>query len=271
MRLIEPDENAAASADKLNGDLTKEYLEDKFNPRWVVKPSMAYLRARTVTCKNCRATIPLLKTLWLCKKDNRRVRLVMEAKPDGTGVALSIEHNVPARGGNAAQKREHDKKLGAGTMSRAGAQCPCCPAIMETEDIRYEGRNGRLRDMITVVVVDAPDGKEFRLPTDHELRAANVSDDMLLRAFENVPFGLPDEPTPKCGPGASRAFSVDQYGFDVWRKLFTNRQLVALAALVFLEVRYSRAFEQKARNARQCGVKRTFYPERNKPQKGHFE
>lgn len=232
MRLIEPDENGVSSADKLNSDLTEEFLENKFNPRWVAKASMAYLNARTVTCKNCRATVPLLKTLWICKKDNRRVRLVMEPKPDRTGVVFSIEHNVPARGGNAAQKREHDKKLGAGTMSRAGAQCPCCPAIMETEDIRYEGRNGRLGQMITVVVVDGPDGKEFRLPTDHELRVADVSEEMLRRVFENVPFGIPDEPTPKCGPGASRAFSVDQYGFDVWRKLFTHRQLVALAALV---------------------------------------
>ena len=232
MRLIEPDANGVASTDKLNGDLTEEYLENKRNPRWVAKPSMAYLCARTVTCKNCRATVPLLKTLWLCKKDNRRVRLVMEAKPDRTGVVFSIEHHVPARGGNAAQKREHDKTLGAGTISRAGAQCPCCPTIMETEDIRYEGRNGRLNHMFTVIVVDGPDGKEFRLPTAHELRVADVSEDLLMKAFETVPFGLPNEPTPKCGPGASRAFSVDQYGLDVWRKLFTHRQLLALAALM---------------------------------------
>lgn len=33
------------------------------------KPTVAYLWARTVTCKNCRATVPLLKTRWLCKND----------------------------------------------------------------------------------------------------------------------------------------------------------------------------------------------------------
>jgi adenine-specific DNA methylase len=229
MRLVEPDVHGVASADKLNGDLTEDYLADKFNPRWVAKPAMAYLSARTVSCKNCRATIPLLKTLWLCKKDNRRVRLLMEAKPDKTGVVFSIEHNVLERGGNAAQKREHDKKLGAGTMSRAGAQCSCCPTIMETEDIRYEGRNGRLRHMITAVVVEGPDGKEFRLPTDHELRVANVQEDAVLKVFEKVPFGVPDEPLP---PKETLGFRVPLYGFDRWRKLFTNRQLVALAALV---------------------------------------
>ena len=228
-RLIEPDENGVSSAEPMNSDLSVEYLDNKSNPRWVAKPSMAYLCARKVTCKNCRATIPLLKTLWLCKKDNRRVRLVMEPRQDRAGVTFSIEDNVPARGGNAAQKREHDKKLGAGTMSRAGAQCPCCPAIMKTEDIRYEGRNGRLGHMITSVVVEGPDGQEFRLPTDHEMQVADVQEDLVIKVFATVPFGVPEEPLP---PKETLGFRVPLYGFDRWRKLFTNRQLVALAAIV---------------------------------------
>ena len=40
---------------------------------------------------------------------------------------------------------------------------------MMTEDIRYEGKNGRLGQMMTAVVVDGPNGKEYRLPTAHEL------------------------------------------------------------------------------------------------------
>ena len=46
--------------------------------------------------------------------------------------------------------------------------------------------------------------------------------------YADIPFGLPDEPTPKAGVGASRAFSVDGYGFHAWRTVFTNRQLLAL-------------------------------------------
>lgn len=232
MRLIEPDENGVASAAPLNEALGEDYLRDKSNPRWVAKPAVAYLWARTVACKNCRATIPLLKTRWLCRNNRRRIRLVIEPNPSRTGVAFSLEPHVPERGGNAAQKRENDKRLGAGTMSRAGAQCPCCSMIMETEDIRYEGRNGRLGQMMTAVVVDGPGGKEYRLPTEHERQVANVEEQDVQRVFERVPYGIPSEPTPKCGPGASRAFSVDQYGFDQWRKLFTNRQLMALAAFI---------------------------------------
>ena len=33
---------------------------------------------------------------------------------------------------------------------------------------------------------------------------------------------MPNEPTPKAGIGASRAFSVDGYGFETWGSLFTD-------------------------------------------------
>ena len=219
MRLIQPDEYGIASANKLNQDLSEEYLQDKFNPRWVAKPTVAYLWARTVACKNCRATIPLLKTTWVCKTDTKRIRLLIEPRANKTGVDFSLESNVAERGGNPAQKRENDKKLGAGTMSRAGAQCPCCPAIMESEDIRYEGKNGRLGLLMTVVVVDGLRGKEYRLPTQIERSCAEVasSDNEIVReAFD---------------PASTRSISCQLYGVTDYGKLFTNRQLVALLAI----------------------------------------
>ena len=239
MRLIGSDEKGVANADALNADLSGDYLANKRNPRWVVKAPIAYLWGRTVTCKNCRATIPLLKTTWVCKTETKRIRLLVEPNADRTGVAFSLEYNVPERGGNAAQKRENDKKLGAGTMTRAGAQCPCCPTIMETEDIRYEGKNGRLGQMMTTVVVEGPNGKEYRLPTEVELTSAQVSESDLRRAFEKVPFGLPEEPLP---PKETLGFRVPLYGIDQWQKMFTRRQLVALSALV----RATRSVSQSA-------------------------
>lgn len=172
-----------------------------------------------------------MKTLWLCRNQGKRIRLLIETNADGLGVDLSIEYNVPERGGNAAQKRENDKKLGAGTITRAGAQRQCCPTIMKSEDIRYEGKNGRLGQMLAAVIVDGSNGKEYRLPTEYEQSVAEVTADSARKVFDEIPFGVPDEQTPKCGPGASRAFSVDQYGFDKWSTLFTNRQLVAHGVL----------------------------------------
>jgi putative DNA methylase len=205
---------------------------ERFYPVVDSKPTVAYLWARTVTCKNCRTTVPLLKTRWLCKKDNKRILLTMEPTADRIGVSFDVQMEVPVVGSNAAQRREHDKRIGAGTMSRSGATCPCCKAIMTMEDIRFEGQAGRLSTMMTAVVVDGKDGKEYRLPTEDEIKLAAEAEDELSRVFAEVPFGLPQEPTPKGGSGASRAFSVDGYGFDQWQKLFTPRQLLALGTFV---------------------------------------
>ena len=124
---------------------------------------------------------------------------------------------------------EHDKRIGAGTMSRTGAECPLCRAIMTMEDIRYEGRAGRLGAVMTAVVVDGPKGKEYRLPTDHERKAANVTEEQLQALYADIPFGLPEEPLPS---KEALGFRVPLYGFDTWRKLFTNRQLLALGEFV---------------------------------------
>ena len=47
-------------------------------------------------------------------------------------------------------------------MTRTGATCPCCGAIMTMESIRLEGRADRLDAMMTAVVVEGLKGKEYR-------------------------------------------------------------------------------------------------------------
>lgn len=229
MRLAPLKPDGTADIASLNVESSGDYLAVKTNPRWVAKPTVAYLWARTVKCKNCRAELPLLKTRWLCKKDRKRVLLTMEPNTDRTGVVFGIQTNVPVQGGNAAQKREHDKRVAAGTMSRAGAKCPCCPAIMTMEDIRVEGKAGRLGSVMTAVVVDTPKDKAYRLPTPHELAVATPDEARVEQAFADVPFGVPDEPTPSAEALGMR---VPLYGFDKWRKLFTSRQLTALGTFV---------------------------------------
>ena len=229
IRLLEVDDDGIAELEPLNTEFNESYLKDPRNPRWVAKPTVAYLWARTVACKQCRATLPLLKTRWLCKKDNKRVLLAMEPNTDRTGVIFAVQDGVPQHGGNTAQRREHDKRIGAGTMSRTGATCPCCGAIMTMSDIRYEGQAGRLGAVMTAVVVDGAKGKEYRLPMDHEIEAAVVSEERLQALYADIPFGLPEEPLPS---KEALGFRVPLYGFDTWRKLFTNRQLLAIGTLI---------------------------------------
>ncbi|MBL8253035.1 MAG: DUF1156 domain-containing protein [Candidatus Competibacter sp.] len=227
----------------LNAEFALDYLKDERTPRWVAKPTVAYLWARTVTCKNsaCRATVPLLKTRWLAKKDNKRVLLTMEPDADRKAVIFGIDRQVPAGGKTPAQRKEHDQTVSAGTMSRSGAKCPCCGTLMTMEDIRFEGRGGRLGAIMTAVVVDGQKGKEYRLPTPHEIAMAEAAGAEIERVFKDVPFGVPEEPVPQ---GASRkgggsAFTAYLYGFEQWKNLFTPRQLVALGTLA----KFSRKIE----------------------------
>ncbi len=228
MRLVPLKDDGTADIDTLNAEFSEEYLADKRNPHWVPKPTVAYLWARTVTCKNCRATLPLLKTRWLCKKSNKRVLLTMESNADKTGVLFGIENDVPVKGGNAAQRREHDKRIGAGTMSRAGAQCPCCPTIMTMEDIRVEGQGGRLRRQITAVVVDTQEGKDYRLPTQHELDVAEMDGARIDRIFEQLPTGHLEAMLPLSRLEGNSGFRVILYGIDSWRRLVLGRQYAML-------------------------------------------
>ncbi|MDR7551214.1 MAG: DUF1156 domain-containing protein [Armatimonadota bacterium] len=205
---------------------------ERFYPTVDGKPTVAYLWARTVTCKNCRATLPLLKTLWLCRKENKRYRLALKPRADRSGVDFEVVEE-PKVGGNAAQQRAHDRRIGQGTMSRSGAWCPVCggpgTVAMTLDDIRAEGLAGRLGAQMTAVVVDGAQGKEYRLPTADDLRAAEEAAACIDATFGDVPFGLPTESLPT---KEALGFRVPLYGLDQWYKLFTPRQLVALGTFV---------------------------------------
>jgi adenine-specific DNA methylase len=234
MKLVPLKDDGTPDIDSLNAEFDKKYLEDKSNPRWVAKPTVAYLWARTVTCKNCRATIPLLKSRWLSKKANKRVILTLQPNEEKSGVVFGVKMDPTLKGGNAAQRREHDKRIGEGTMSRSGATCPCCGLpSMTMGDIRLEGQAGRLGTVITAVVMAGQTGKEFRSPTEEEIKMATEVEKELNHVFADIPFGLLDESTPAGGgSGAGRAFSVQNYGIMRWRDVFTKRQLLALGTFV---------------------------------------
>jgi adenine-specific DNA methylase len=197
------------------------------------KPTVAYLWARTVKCKSCRALFPLLKTRWLCKKDKKRVLLSLEPKSDETGVTFSVLADIPQSGGNVAQRREHDKRIGAGTMFRSGALCPCCKNTVTTMDeIRAEGIAGRIGATLTAVVVDGADGKEYRLPTEEERALVEDINAELEKVYAKIPFGIPEEPTPGPAGRGRNSSSLRIYGLNTWKNLFTDRQLLAIGTFL---------------------------------------
>ena len=229
MKLVPLRDDGIPDIDSLNAEFDNKYLEEKTNPRWIAKPTVAYLWARTVKCKNCRATVPLLKTRWLCKKTNKRVLLTLEPMKGKTGVAFGVQNDVPIKGGNAAQRREHDKRIGGGTMSRSGAQCPCCPSIMTMEDIRLEGKAGRLGATMTAVVVDGQKGKEYRSPNEKEWTSFFELESRIDEIFKEIPGGRIQE---RLSPESTRSISCNLYGIDNFSKVFNLRQQLALGTFV---------------------------------------
>ena len=114
-KLLVPNASGNVSVDELNAEFHAFYLENGSNPRWVAKPTVAYLWARTVPCSGCRRDVPLLKTRWLCKKGGKRVLLTLTAGEDGA--AFGVQSSVPVGDGTPAERRERDRALGA-------APCP---------------------------------------------------------------------------------------------------------------------------------------------------
>ena len=228
LKLVPLNELGEPQIELLNAGFAKDYLDDPKNPRWVAKPTVAYLWARTVKCKSCRAVLPLLKTRWLCKKENKRVLLTMTPDIERRGVIFGIDPAVKQSAGNAATKREHDKKFGAGTMSRSGASCPCCGTIMNKEDIRLHGCSGNLGAIMTAVVVDTLGGKEYRLPTMHEIEMITEADNTYANILAQITDLSIDE---SLLPASTRSISCHLYGINKFSDLFTNRQLLSLGTI----------------------------------------
>ena len=229
MRLSELDDDGIAQLDPLNAEFNESYLKDPHNSRWVAKPTVAYLWARTVSCKQCRATLPLLKTRWLCKEGQqaRTPGYGTELRPDGRYLR-GAARRPPARRQHGAAARARQAYRGRHHIPHR-RHLPLLRRHYDHERHPLRGASGRLGAVMTAVVVDGVKGKEYRLPTDHEIEVAKVGDERLQVLYADIPFGLPEEPLPS---KEALGFRVPLYGFDTWRKLFTNRQLLALGGFV---------------------------------------
>jgi putative DNA methylase len=234
LHLLPHDVPTKEAVAELNAGLSATDLRNPRTPRWVAKPTVAYLWARTVPCKSCRSTIPLLKTRWLCKKDGKRVVLEMAVNAERDGTDFAVRSNVPEPTGPTAQRRAADKALGGGTMSGSSVACPCCKTLNKKDDIRYAATGGNMGAVMTAVVVDGPNGKGYRRPTAIEIAAAVCSAQEVTEAFAEVPFGIPAEPIPVGGSrtGGGSPFTPPQYGLTQWTDIFTSRQLITLATFV---------------------------------------
>ena len=210
---------------------------------------IAYLWARTVRCEspNCGAEIPLMRSLWLCRKPNRKwaLRTAVTRPTDGPP---QVEFEIFEPQSEAA--------VADGTVARARATCVCCGAVLQPERVRSQLaaqrggadtvfndaglRTGGARMTAVVTLKPGEQGRHYRLPTKSDYEAVRRSQERVAKLLDEWERGgrqglcpVPDEPTPKGGgSGAGRAFSVQRYGMLQWGDLFTARQKAALVELV---------------------------------------
>lgn len=266
-----PDLNLDERPDLKNGDLADHVrlwgqwvLEnarrdlDQYYPVIDEKPTVAYLWARTVLCQDpkCGGTVPLLKTLWVCKKAEKTLPDTPEnrKRPDFLRIKKTKNQTRVIINGKRALKLcpDSDTKrvhfeiiapkdaddVGEPTMSGTTATCPFCCSPQPGDHIKKCGHEGKLKAQMTAVVYQEKHGKEYRPPTQREINAAEISKETLEAIADEIPHGMPDEPMP--GPKAL-GFVVPLYGFKKWSDLFTPRQLLALMTFV----KWTRAAQKK--------------------------
>ncbi|MBF0182508.1 MAG: DNA-processing protein DprA [Magnetococcales bacterium] len=182
---------------------------------------LAYLWTRTIACKNpqCRAVVPLLRQTWLCRKNKRfialrkivhaeekrvRFQTVIAASADGLG----FEPAEGSRGGNVA--------------------CPFCGTVADAKYVKGESQAGLMGRQLMAVVVQGGRQKVYldASPTEADEIESAASFERIQEMAQRLGITVPDEPL-EANP---RSFDVQHYGFNLWRDLFTPRQLAAMVA-----------------------------------------
>ena len=232
--------------EKARGELARYY------PLVDGKPTVAYLWTRTVPCQDpqCGGTVPLLKTLWVCKKpektlpdtpENRKrpdflrlkktknqTKVIINAKralklyPDKETKRVRFEIIAP----------KNDSEVDKPTMSGTSATCPFCGSNQPGDYIKRCGHEGKLKAQMTSVVYQETYGKEYRPPIPVDMRAADIPAETLEAIAHEIPHGMPDEPLPSKERHRAVGSQLPDYGFKTWSDLFTDRQLLTLMTFV---------------------------------------
>ncbi len=205
---------------------------------------IAYLWARTVRCEspNCGAEIPLMRSMWLCRKPNRKWALrTSVTRPTGGPPRVEFEIFEP----------ESDREVAGGTVARAKATCVCCGVVLPPDRVRFQlaaqkggadavfdddgNRVGGARMTSVVTLTPGEQGRHYRLPTDADYKAVRLAQVRVAEILDEWERGgrqglcpVPDEPLPPIG---TLGFRVQRYGMLQWGDLFTARQKAAMATL----------------------------------------
>jgi putative DNA methylase len=204
----------------------REPVKDIFGTTEEVPPDylvpVAYLWTRTVTCKNptCKATMPLVKQTWLCKKANRYVALKVIAPKGEKRVRFEVVESPTEKG------LGFDPEAG----SKGGnATCPFCGTVANSEYVKEEGNAGRLAFQAMAIALSGS-GRKGKVYFSGEKMLGLVPDganvqERIDRLGKAIGLTSPNEPIINDAKGA--LFCV-LYGLKTWGDVFSPRQTLCL-------------------------------------------
>ena len=202
---------------------------------------IAYLWARTIICEGpgCGAEVPLMRSLYLCKKSNRNIGLRIIPQPEEKRVDFEIIEKQKSKWVVADHPEIEVKNPSFdGTVKRGSATCPCCGYTTPVASVRtqFKARQGGANDARLYCVVttrEKQQGRFYRLPNAQDLEAikqASIELEKRVNEHNGELSLIPNEPVPP----QSRSFRLESYGISQFGELFTHRQNLALTTLVKL-------------------------------------
>lgn len=213
---------------------------------------IAYLWARTIISgapgETIPVEIPLIRSMWLCKKPSRKRALRWVRGESGAVQTETVD--VTYADGMVHRVRRPllevfepalDADVDSGTAARGTATCPVTGMTDGPAQVRQQlkSRHGGVRDARLLCVVtldDSSQGRSYRLPTAVDMDAVGRAVSALeLRSQQWVgPISLiPDEPLPIM----SGVFNAPLYGHSTWGSLFSVRQALAMTTYAELVAR----------------------------------
>jgi adenine-specific DNA methylase len=167
---------------------------------------IAYYWARVGTCSNpsCKAEIPLLKGFYLNNIAQKQVYL----KPVYNGKKIDFE----IRNGICTEE---------GWNRRTNIFCPICNSVTDSKTLKKQFQNKTTKERLLAVIEKGINSKEYRLPTENELKIVELVPKVDKRPFKS-----------KMQIGNNRNFNSPGWGIDDFVDMFTDRQLFALQSLI---------------------------------------
>lgn len=184
-------------------------------------PVVGYLWARTAPCSNpsCKGEIPLLRSLLICNKTDKKVALTMDVDKGNT-----IQFGI-AEGKNIGPIE--------GTMqNRGNVLCPYCGQVTPVTDLRSAGLTGHMGERMVAVITEGGNGKRYRPVEDSDLSAFRLASEIPNERPQELILPEVNAEDAEDDVSNSTGIRVHLYGMKTWGSLFNARQLLAMQTFV---------------------------------------